>query len=113
MSKRGALIELANDLPKLTEKQMEALICVHPYLDGLSHKEAAEHLGISKNTLTGRLIQAYKRIPWLQDDMARKRKEETAKKESLRRPNRMSDLYMIGSDGKNDTYHGERILRKF
>lgn len=113
MSKRGVLIELAADLPKLTERQMEALICVHPYLDGLSHKLAAEHLGISTAGLQARLKQAYKRIPWLQEDMARKRKEETLKRQSLRRPNRMSDLYMIGSDGKNDTYHGEKILRKF
>lgn len=113
MSVRGKLIKLAEDLPKLTEKQTDALICVHPYLDGLSHMEASEHLGISRSGLQARLKQAYKRIPWLQEDMARKRKEETAKKQSLRRPNRFSDLHMIGSDGKYDTYHGERIVRKF
>ena len=113
MSKRGVLIELAEDLPKLTEKQMEVLICVHPYLDDMTQRETAEHLGICRNSVNDRLEGIYKRIPWLQDDMARKRKEETVKKQSLRRPNRFGDMSGIGSDGKNDTYHGEKILRKF
>jgi hypothetical protein len=92
---------------------MEVLICVHPYLWGLTHKEAAKRIGIGVKAVADRLMGLYIRIPWLQEDMARKRKEENAKKESLRRPNRFSDMSVIGSDGVHDTYHGEKILRKF
>jgi hypothetical protein len=113
MSNRGKLIELEKDLPKLTGKQMEVLTCVHPYLEGMTHKETATLLGISTSAVMDRLKGIYKRIPWLQADMARKRKEETIKKESLRRPNRFSDMYMIGNDGVHDTYHGHVIVRKF
>jgi len=107
------MIELAKDLPKLTSKQMEILLCVHPYAGDMKHKEAAALLGISINAVTERLKGIYSRISWLQKDMAIKRHEENIKKESLRRPNRFSDLYMIDNDGTHDTYHGIRILRKF
>jgi hypothetical protein len=110
---RGKLIELAKDLPKLTAKQMEVLTCVHPYLDGMTHLEAAAYLSISPTSVADRLRCIYKRIPWLQADMHRKRIEENRKKQSLRRPNRFNDMYMIGNDGQCDTYHGEKILRKF
>jgi DNA-binding CsgD family transcriptional regulator len=113
MGIRGKLIELAKDLPKLTAKQMEVLTCVHPYMWGMTYKETARLLGICPKSVADRLKGIYKRIPWLQEDMRRKRKEETVKKESLRRPNRFNDMYMIGNDGIYDTYHGERILRKF
>lgn len=113
MSVRGKLKEIATDLPKLTEKQIEILLCVHPYADGRTHKETAAHLNISANAVADRIKGIFKKIPWLRDDMARKRVEENRKKESLRRPNRFNDMYMIGNDGKCDTYHGERILRKF
>jgi len=110
---RGKLIELAKDLPKLTQKQMEVLSCVHPYAGGMTHKATAYSLGVSVTAIQERLRGLYKRIPWLQKDMARKRSEEFKKKESLRRPKRFNDMYMIGNDGVFDTYHGERILRKF
>ena len=110
---RGPLINLGKEFPKLTEKQRDALICVHPYLDGLSYKEAAQELGISKDSLAGRLQGAFKRVPWLQEDMKRKRAELTARKESIRRPIRLGDMSGIGSDGTHDTFFGEKIVSKF
>lgn len=110
---RGPLIDLGEEFPKLTEKQRDALICVHPYLDGLSHKEAAQELGISRDSLEGRLEGAYKRVPWLQEDMKRKRAKVTAQKESIRRPIRLGDMSSIGNDGTNDTFFGEKIVEKF
>jgi len=110
---RGKLMEIAKDLPKLTWKQIQILLCVHPYGEGMTHKEAARYLNVSPTAIADRLRGIYKRIPWLQADMKKKRIEETAKKQSLRRPNRFNDMYMIGNDGTHDTYHGERILRKF
>lgn len=112
-STRGPLVDLGDEFPKLTEKQRDALICVHPYLDGLSHKEAAEELGISRASLEERLQGAYKRVPWLQEDMKKKRAELTARKESIRRPIRLGDMSGIGSDGTTDTFFGEKIVEKF
>jgi len=113
MSTRGPLIDLGEEFPKLTEKQRDALICVHPYLDGLTHKQAASLLNISKVSLESRLKGIYKRIPWLQEDMKRKRKEITAQKESIRRPTRLGDMSGIGDDGITDTFFGEKIVGKF
>ncbi len=110
---RGPLIDLGEEFPKLTERQRDALICVHPYLDGLTHNEAAQELGISKNSLEGRLQGVYKRVPWLQEDMKRKRAELTARKENIRRPIRLGDMSGIGSDGTTDTFFGEKIVGKF
>ncbi len=113
MTPRGPLIDLGEEFPKLTEKQRDALICVHPYLDGLSHKEAAEELGISRDSLEDRLQGAYKRAPWLQEDMRKKRAKLTARKESIRRPIRLGDMSGIGSDGTTDTFFGEKIVEMF
>ena len=113
MTPRGPLIDLGEEFPKLTEKQRDALICVHPYLDGLSHKEAAEELGISRASLEGRLQGAFKRVPWLQEDMRRKRSEEAKKRRSIRDPIRLGDMSGMGNDGTNDTLFGEKIVSKF
>ncbi len=112
MAVRGPLIDLGNDFPKLTERQRDALICVHPYLDGLSHKEAAQELGITRASLEDRLQGAYKRVPWLQGDMRKKRAELAAQKQSIRRPIRLGDMSGIGSDGTTDTFFGEKIVGK-
>ena len=109
----GKRIKTEYDIPPLTKKQREVLIAVHPYLEALTYKQAAEKLGISASAVRHRLKGIYKRVPWLQKDIWEKRKAENAKKESLRRPSRFSDMWMIGDDGVYDTYHGERILRKF
>ena len=113
MSVRGRLIELAKDLPKLTAKQREVLICVHPYLGGMTHKKTAKLLCVSQSAIEDRLAGIFKRIPWLQADMRRKRKEEAVKRESLRRPNRIWNAKLLSNDGLYDTFHGERIVRKF
>lgn len=113
MSIRGPLIDLGEEFPKLTEKQRDALICVHPYLDGLTHNEAAQELGISRASLEGRLQGAYKRVPWLQKDMKRKRAELTARKQNIRRPIRLGDMSGIGNDGSTDTFFGEKIVETF
>ena len=112
-STRGPLISLGEEFPKLTEKQRDALICVHPYLDGLTHNEAAQELSISRASLEGRLQGAYKRVPWLQEDMKRKRSEEATKRRSIRNPIRLGDMSGIGNDGNSDTFFGEKIIGKF
>jgi len=109
----GKRIKTEYNIPPLTEKQREVLIAVHPYLDALTYQQASEKLGISVSAVRYRLKGVYKRVPWLQEDVQKKRKAENAKKESLRRPNRFHDMYMIGNDGVYDTYHGEKIVRKF
>ena len=113
MSTRGPLVDLGEQFPKLTEKQRDALICVHPYLDDLSHNEAAKELGISRTSLEDRLQGAFKRVPWLQRDMRRKRSEEAAKRRSIRNPIRLGDMRGMGNDGTNDTLFDEKIVRKF
>ncbi len=113
MNTRGPLIDLGEQFPRLTEKQRDALICVHPYLDGLSHNEAAEELSISRASLEDRLQGAYKRVPWLREDMKKKRAELTARKQSIRRPIRFGDMSGIGNDGTYDTFFGEKIVEKF
>ncbi len=113
MTPRGPLIDLGKEFPKLTEKQRDALICVHPYLDGLSHNEAAQELGISRASLEGRLQGTYKRVPWLQEDMKRKRTEAAKVRRSIRNPIRLGDMSGIGSDGTTDTFFGEKIVGKF
>lgn len=112
-STRGPLIDLGEEFPKLTEKQRDALICVHPYLDGLSYKEAAQELGISRDSLAGRLQGAFKRVPWLQEDMKQKRTEAARIRRSIRNPIRLGDMSGIGSDGTHDTFFGEKIVGKF
>ena len=112
-STRGPLIDLGEEFPKLTEKQRDALICVHPSLDGLSYKEAAQELGISRDSLAGRLQGAFKRVPWLQEDMKRKRTETAKIRRSMRNPIRLGDMSGVGSDGNTDTFFGERIMEKF
>ena len=113
MSGRGPLTRLGKEFPKLTEKERDALICVHPYLDALSQTEAAEHLGISRDALRNRLTAVFKRIPWLQEDIRMKRAEIAAQRRSISRPARFGDMSSIGSDGVHDTFHDEVILRKF
>ena len=112
-STRGPLIDLGEEFPKLTEKQRDALICVHPYLDDLSHSEAAQELGITRTSLEDRLQGAYKRVPWLQEDMRKKRAELAARKQSIRRPIRLGDMSGIGNDETHDTFFGEKIVGKF
>ncbi len=113
MSTRGPLVDLGNDFPKLTEKQRDALICTHPYLDGLSHNEAAQELGISIDSLKGRLQGAYKRVPWLREDMKRKRTEAAKIRRSIRNPIRLGNMSGIGNDETHDTFFGEKIIGKF
>jgi predicted DNA-binding protein YlxM (UPF0122 family) len=113
MSGRGPLTRLGTEFPKLTEKERDALICIHPYLDALSQTEAAEHLGISRDALRDRLARVYKRIPWLRDDIRKKREALARQRRSIRRPARFGDMSSIGSDGVHDTFHDEVILRKF
>ena len=113
MSGRSKLVSLGQEFPTLTEKQRDVLICVHPYLDDLSHREAAIELGISRSSLEDRLRLAFKRIPWLQDDMRQKRKEEAEKRRSLRNPVRLGNMNGIGNDGGTDTFFGEKIMEKF
>ena len=113
MSGRTKLMNLGEGLTRLTEKEGEALICVHPFLDGHTHKEAAELLGITKSSLEDRISNAFRKIPWLQADMKRKRTELKAQKESIRRPTRLGDMSGIGDDGITDTFFGEKIVGKF
>ncbi|KKN51308.1 hypothetical protein LCGC14_0624160 [marine sediment metagenome] len=113
ISTRGPLIDLGEEFPKLTEKQRDALICVHPHLDGLSHNEAAQELGISRASLEDRLQGTYKRVLWLQEDMKRKRTEAAKVRRSIRNPIRLGDMSGIGSDGTTDTFFGEKIVGKF
>jgi DNA-directed RNA polymerase specialized sigma24 family protein len=113
MNGRGPLTRLSKEFPKLTEKERDALICVHPYLDALSQTDAAEHLGISRDTLRDRLERAFQRIPWLQKDMRVKREQMAKQRRSIRRPSRFGDMSMISNDGQHDTFHEEVILRKF
>ncbi len=113
MSGRTKLIDLGKEFPRLTEKERDTLICIHPYLDDLTHIEAAQELSISKSSLEGRLQNIYKKIPWLQEDIRRKRKEESSKRRSLERPARFGDMSGIGNDGTADTFFGEKIVEKF
>ena len=106
-------MELGKEFPKLTEKERDALILVHPYLDGMTNGEAAAELGISVSALQERLCRAYKRIPWLKADMKMKREHITAIKQSIRRPSRFGDMSSISNDGTHDTFNDEVILRKF
>lgn len=113
MSGRSKLINLGKEFPKLTEKERDALIMVHPYLDGLTYTEAARELGISRDAVQSRLRNIYRKIPWLQEDMAKKRKEENGKKESLRRPLRFGDMSGIESDGDDEYFYGDKIIQRF
>jgi predicted DNA-binding protein (UPF0251 family) len=113
MSGRGALVALGEEFPKLTEKERDALICVHPYLDGLSQNKAADHLGISRDAVRARLETVFKRIPWLQEDMRVKRAEIAAQRRNINRPQRFGDMSSISNDGTHDTFNDEVILRKF
>ncbi len=113
MSGRTKLIDLGKEFPKLTEKETEALLMVHPYLEGLTHRQAAVLLRITKASFEGRIDNAFRKIPWLQEDMRRKRAELTARKQSIRRPIRFGDMYGISDDGTHDTFFGEKIVSKF
>ena len=113
MTGRGPLIRLGKEFPKLTEKERDALICIHPYLDALSQTEAAEHLGISRDAIRDRLARVFKRIPWLQKDIQRKRAALAKQRRSLSRPARFGDMSSISNDGTHDTFNNEVILRKF
>ena len=99
-------MELGDVFPKLTVKEGEILIMVHPYLDGLSRRDAAEELGISVTAVQQRLSNVFKKIPWLKVDMAEKRVEDNRKKESLRRPRRLGDMEVL-------EYGDDKIVRKF
>lgn len=113
MSGRTKFMDLGDEFPKLTEKEGEVLIAVHPYLDGLTYTEAAEELGISRDALQMRLRNVFKKIPWLQKDIAEKRKRETEIKESIRRPQRFGDMSGVDSDGRYEYFYGDKIVRKF
>ncbi len=113
MSGRTKLMIIADDLPKLTEKEIEALLLVHPYADAYSHQEAANILGITKGSLESRLSTVFEKMPWLQEDMNRKRSEEAAIRRSIRQPVRFGDMSSLGSDGEYDTFCDEKIVRKF
>ena len=113
MSGRSRLVDLGEEFPRLTEKEIDALICVHPYLDGLTHVDAALELGISKSSLEGRIHNAFKKIPWLQEDMKKKRAETANRKRRIRNPIRLGDMSSVGNDGTNDTFFGEKIVGKF
>ncbi len=113
MSGRSKLISLGKEFPRLTEKERDVLIMVHPYLDALSHAEAAVELCIGKTAVECRLRNIYKKIPWLQEDMRRKRTEEAAKRRSIRNPIRLGNMSGMGNDGTHDTLFGEKIIGKF
>ena len=113
MSGRTKFMDLGSEFPKLTEKEGEVLIALHPYLDGLTYTEAAEELGISRGALQMRLRNVFKKIPGLQKDMAEKRIRETEIRESLRRPVRFGDMSGVESDGRDDYFYGDKIVRTF
>ena len=113
MSGRSKLIDLGDEFPRLTEKERDALIYVHPYLDGMSYREAAKELCIALSSLKDRLNSTFKKIPWLQDDMRQKRLAEAQKRRNLRNPVRLGNMTGIGNDGSTDTFFGERIVEKF
>lgn len=113
MSGRSKLVDLGEEFPKLTEKEIDALIYVHPYLDGLTHREASLELGISKSSLEGRLHNVFKKIPWLQEDMKRKRAAEADVRRSIRNPIRLGDMSGIGNDGNTDIFFGCKIVEIF
>lgn len=113
MSGRTRLLDLGPDLPMITEKEREVLLLVHPYADAWSHKEAADILSITRSSLEGRLRTVFKKIPWLQADMKRKRTEEADKRRSIRQPVRFGDMSGLGSDGEHDTFCNEKIIGKF
>lgn len=113
MSGRSKVLCLGDEFPKLTEKEAEALILVHPYCGALSQREAADELCISLSSLKDRLGNVYRKIPWIRKDMTHKREQLAKIKRSIARPTRMGDMTCIGSDGVNDTLYDEKILRKF
>jgi DNA-binding CsgD family transcriptional regulator len=113
MSTRGPLLNTGDGLPKLTAKEREVLLLVHPYAKGMSLGQAAMHLKISRDGVKDRLNGIYKRIPWLHDDILQKRKELTRTKQSIRRPSRFGDMSMISNDGDHDTFNNEVIVRTF
>lgn len=111
MGSRTAL--LGEEFYKLSQKEVEILLLVHPYLDGLTHRQAAMILGITKCSVEGRLHNAFQKIPWLQEDMKRKRSELTARKESIRSPTRFGDMRGVSNDETHDTFFGKKIVEKF
>ncbi len=113
MSGRTKLIDLGKELPRLTEKEAEALLLVHPYVDGNTHKQAALLLGITKASLEDRISNAFKKIPWLQEDMKQKRAELAARKQNIRRPARLGNMSGISNDETHDTFFGEKIVEIF
>ncbi len=113
MSGRGPLLSAGDGLPKMTAKEREILLLIHPYAGGLSLGQAAAHLKISRYAVKSRLDGIYKRIPWIHDDILKKRKQLTYIKQSIRRPFRFGDMSSISNDGTHDTFNNEVILRKF
>lgn len=113
MSGRSKVLCLGDAFPRLTEKEAEALILVHPYCDAMSQREAADELCIGVGSLKDRLSNVYRKVPWLRKDMMHKREQLARIKRSIARPTRMGDMTGIGSDGITDTLYDEKILRKF
>ncbi len=113
MSGRTGFMDLGDVFTNMTEKEGEALIAIHPYLDGLSQREAAEELGISRDALQQRLKNIYQKIPWLREDIAKKRTGEAQKRRNLSRPMRFGDMSGIESDGDDEYFYGDKIVRKF
>ena len=111
MSGRTAL--LSKEFYGLSSKEAEVLLLVHPYVDGLTHRQAAKLLGITKASVEDRLRNVFRKIPWLQEDMKRKRLELTARKESIRNPSRFGNMNGIDNDETHDTFFGEKIVEKF
>lgn len=114
MSGRSRLLDhVSKEIPRLTEKERDALIAVHPYIDGMTHREAADYFCISVHALQCRLQRVYHKLPWIQNEMRRIRELEAQRRKSLRRPIRIGDWDDLGSDGVVDTLNNERIVRKF
>lgn len=113
MSGRSKVLNLGDELPKLTEKECEALILVHPYCDAMSQREAAEELCIALSSFKDRLRGVYNKVPWLKQDIQNKREQLSKIRKSISRPVRLGDMACIGNDGANDTLYDEKIIRKF
>jgi predicted transcriptional regulator len=97
----------------ITHRQAMVLTAVHPNLNGLTHRQAAKFLGISRSAVSQRLKNVYRRLPWIQEDMKRGRAFVAMQRRSIDRPSRFGDMSSIESDGCVETFHGVRIVRKF
>ena len=113
MNGRSKLINLGDEFPRLTEKERDVLIVVHPYLDGMTWEEAAIELGISVNAVGSRMTSIYKKIPWLQEDMRAKRAEINNIKRNIEYPIRLGNFKEVSCGVDGETFCGKKILRKF